>query len=250
MSPPPRALPKSPKVLRTRPPRVCCFSPRSHPEPRVAARPVLLSQIHPTSPPLATHQSWRPGSNRRPPFRGAAPLPAHCSSPKSTPPRIRLPFTGAGDRAAPPAAASRSRRIDPRESRRRAAHRSNCKKCGTRRRLQAARAREGPREPARALCSHPCGGPPRRRMLHSMDYGAHPFVRAQSASVAAAAKPHGPYRSPCLPDCPSPSSRSIFQSPSRYYFPFPPFPPPLSWILADPVALVVLDSYTYVCLLI
>jgi len=216
MSPPPRALPKSPKVLRARPPRVCCFSPRSHPEPRVAARPVLLSQIHPTSPPLATHQSWRPGSNRRPPRPGAAPLPAHCSSPKSTPPRIRLPFTGAGDRAAPPAAASRSRRIDPRESRRRAAHRSSCKKCGTRRRLRAARAREGPREPARALCSYPCGGPPRRRMLHNMDYGAHPFVRAQSASVAAASKPRGPHRSPCLPDCPSPSPRSIFQSPSRY----------------------------------
>jgi len=116
MSPPPRALPKSPKVLRARPPRVCCFSPRSHPEPRVAARPVLLSQIHPTSPLVPTHQSWRPGSNRRPPFRGAAPLPAHCSSPKSTPPRVHPPFSGAGDRAAPPAAASRSRR--PRESRR------------------------------------------------------------------------------------------------------------------------------------
>jgi len=93
MSPPPRALPKSPKVLRARPPRVCCFSPRSHPEPRVAARPVLLSQIHLTSPPLATHQSWRPGSNRRPPRPGAVPLPAHCSSPKSTPPRVRPSFT-------------------------------------------------------------------------------------------------------------------------------------------------------------
>ena len=197
MSPPPRALPKSPKVLRARPPRVCCFSPRSHPEPRVAARPMLLSQIHPTSPPLATHQSWRPGSNRQPSRRGAAPLPAHCSSPKSTPPRVHPPFSGAGDRAAPPAAASRSRRIDPRESRRRATHCSSCKKRGTRRRL------------------------------HSMDYGAHPFVRAQSASVAAAAKPHGPHRSPCLPDCSSPSSRSIFQSPSRYYFPFPPSPLPL-----------------------
>jgi len=30
----------------------------------------------------------------------------------------------------------------------------------------------------------------------------------------------------------------------------PSLPPPLAWILADPVALVVLDSYTYVCLLI
>jgi len=30
----------------------------------------------------------------------------------------------------------------------------------------------------------------------------------------------------------------------------PSLPPPLAWILADPVALVALDSYTYVCLLI
>ncbi|KAG2595695.1 hypothetical protein PVAP13_5KG092087 [Panicum virgatum] len=92
MSPPPRALPKSPKVLRARPPRVCCFSPRSHPEPRVAARPVLLSQIH--------------ASNSQPPCRGAAPLPAHCSSPKSTPPCVQERETGQPRRPPRPGAAA------------------------------------------------------------------------------------------------------------------------------------------------
>jgi len=113
------SLPKFPKFLgaldpASRPLLLSQISSRSR-------APLLLSQIHPASPPPAIHRSGRPGSpaghrvqepRRCPP---AAPLPDQLrSSPRSTPPRVRPPFTGAGDRAAPSAATSRSRCIDPR----------------------------------------------------------------------------------------------------------------------------------------
>ncbi|KAG2611117.1 hypothetical protein PVAP13_4KG139610 [Panicum virgatum] len=167
MSPPPhgrplsqiscmRALPKSPKVLRALPPRVLYSSPKSHTEPRAATRPVLLSQIHPTS-----SVRYSPGAAGR-----------HVQEPRRCPPAVPVPNppcvapachspereTGQPRRPrCPGAAASTHGRAGGTPPTARAARNAGpVGGCGPRERVRDLR------EPGRALCSHPCGGPPRR----------------------------------------------------------------------------------------